>query len=206
MVRCLGVFFPSLGFLQFKKMDIYGLQKELRLKRMTSACPVIFQHLQEWNAYLLAKLSFTLSRSGSLSFCQSKWTSFHLWWVLDLLVLSWHVMTLCFHCSSSHQSLEPIWKCSHPFGSQVYRVRWKRGDALRLQNRAVQWSLRGLHCCFSPYFLRGCSLMVPPEASVLAALSAGRTTFLWGVSSSARVRSSWSVAVSQPWHLAPLQG
>lgn len=60
--------------------------------------------------------------------------------------------------------------------------------------------------CFSPYFLMGCSHIVPPEASVPSALPAGRITLLWRVSSSARVRSSWSVVVSQPWHLAPLQG
>lgn len=61
----------------------------------------------------------------------------------------------------------------------------------------TQCSLRSLHCHFSLYFLMGCSHMVPPEASVLTALFAGRTTLLWRVSSSARVRSSWSVAVSQ---------
>lgn len=114
-------------------------------------------------------------------------------------------MTLCFHCSSSQQALWPIWKCSRPFWSQVYRVGRKRGDALRPQNRGVQWSLRGLHCCFSPCFPMVCSHIVPPEASVPAALSAGRTMLPWRVSSSARVRSSLSVVVSQPWHLAPLQ-
>lgn len=141
----LGFFPPSLGFLQFKKINIYGLQKELRMKRMTSrVLSSSNTHLQEWNAYLLAKLSFSPSRSGSLSFCQSKWTSFHLWWVLDWSLLSWPVMTLCFHCSSSQHALGPLWKCSCPFWSQVYRVGRKRGDALRLQNRGGAVKFEGL--------------------------------------------------------------
>lgn len=47
-----------------------------------------------------------------------------------------------------------------------------------------------------PWFLQ--------RPAVLAALSARRTRLLWRVSSSARVRSSWSVAVSQPWHQGAL--
>lgn len=35
-----------------------------------------------------------------------------------------------------------------------------------------------LLCSLSPYFLLGCFHMGPPEASVLAALSGGRTTLL----------------------------
>lgn len=40
------------------------------------------------------------------------------WWVLGWSLLSWPVMSLCFHCSPpSRQALGPIQKRSSPFGS-----------------------------------------------------------------------------------------
>lgn len=114
-------------------------------------------HPQDWNAYLLAKFSFSSSRSGSLSFCQSKWTSFHLWWVLGWSLLSWPVMTLSFH-SSSFQQVWGLFESAHVlFGIRFLEWGEKEEMLWGFRTEVVQWRLRGLHCCFSPYFLIGYS-------------------------------------------------
>ena len=107
-------------------------------------------HLQEWNAHLLPKLSFTPSESGSLSFCPSKWTWFHLWWVLGWSLLSWPTISLCFHCSPpSQRALGPVWKCSRPFWSHGGEKERRCCDASEKGGQCSLRDTRPVHWAFT---------------------------------------------------------
>lgn len=163
-------------------------------------------------------LSAHISRSEMLTFCPS-----FLLLLLDQTLLNEHHFTfdgywvdLCCHglwrAFDFIALLLPHKLCvlfeSTPviFGAEV--IGWEKKEEMLWGFRAGRTAQFEGHpsCSLSPYFLLGCFHMGPPEASVLAALSGGRTTHLWRGKSTVRVRSSSSAAVSQPWDLAPLQG